>query len=594
MKSLLKNRIEHSDSLIKAKNYYIFGRFDKAITIFGVVLCSLIVFVFRTSERLFNPQLVAEDGVFFQNTYNLSFLDTIFLPYRGGFYVFSRILYEVALVFRLDLVPLVFVVLALVVQIFCCTIFLSERFSWIVPNVWYRAFFCILLATIPASSEIHLRLYNVHWYLGILAFLLVIMEAPYSWRGKFLYMVSWVLIGFSAPQTIVFLPCLAVRALVDRRLRWFSFIAVVGLGIVVFLTVQANTERVRGTGGLQLVALGVALFNALAFRVLTVGTVGLSRLFDTFYQYDDLRWMYVLLLPYLALIISGAYFFWQQQRRDYLLVWVALIYCTIAPIALLFLGRADFLQARQHLSGLWGDDRYYVLPICTFYFTLLFWWLSLSPYKNRYLRSARWLLVLPILFAVTSDFFVHNVFISDFQWKSQVRRIKQAEALAPGSILDVPINPTNEWTMRLHVPPSDLPAYINLRVASQEVQGYFDFAARNTTPAGLDPQPSQKISTEEGVRAAGWVLADGTPNHPNEVLVISIMEQKVIARTSVLLERPDLASMDPRLLISGWQVVFPADQLSAGVHVLRAYAFDAKTQTAYPIPGEIRITIIGT
>lgn len=593
MKPFLESKTERSDSLLRARDHYNLGMLDKAIR-FGIAICSLIIFALRASERLTSPQLTAEDGVsFFEQAYNLPVWASIPLPYRGGFYVINRILSELALNFHFGLVPLVFVTLALMTQIFCCGFFISERFSWIIPNIWHRALFCLLLAAIPASSEIHLRLYNVHWYLGILAFLLVMMQAPHSWHGKFLYMLSWLLIGFSAPQTIVFAPCLFVRAIVDRRLRWFALVAVIGLGIVALLTVQANAEGVRGTGGLQPVALVVAIINAVAFRVLAVGTVGLSRLFDTFYQRSDLIWMYIFLLPYLALIISGFYLFWRQQRREYLLVWAFLVYCTVAPMALLFLGRAEFLQAGQHLAGLWGDDRYYVLPICALYFALL-WWLSLNPFGSRSFSGARWLLTLPILFAVTSDFFVPNTFISDFQWASQVRRIEQAEALAPGSTLDVPINPTNEWTMHLHIPPSDLPVYTNLHVADQEAQGSFDFAARNTTFAGLDPQPSQQVPEDEAVRAAGWVLADGTSQHPSEVLVVSSTAQQVLARTSVTLERRDLVAIDPRLFISGWQVVFPVDQLSVGEHVLRAYAFDAETQTAYPIPGEIRIIISET
>ncbi len=556
------------------------------------IVCVGFIYIFRAKDRILMPQFVAEDGLsYFQNAYNLPFLQSVILPYRGGFYFIGRLLSELSLNIQFEYAPITFVLFSLIIQVICSCLFLSERFAWIIPNIWYRALFCLIIAAIPASNEVHLRLYNVHWYLAILAFLLVLIEAPRRWYEKSLYVLLWVVIGFSAPQVIVFAPCMVVRAIVDRRIRWPSLAVVFVLFWVAIATSRANSEGVTSATDFRPIALCIAIINAIAFRVLAVANIGLNRLFEHFYQKNSLLFVYLFFIPYIAFLIHGASIFWQRQRRDYLLIWIFLLYCTTAPLALLFLGRAEFLLAGQQLSRLWGDDRYYILPICAFYFGLL-WWLSLNPFGSKTLAKARWILVLPIVFAITSDFWIPNVFISDFQWKSQVRRIKEAEALAPGSILDVPINPTSEWTMKLHIPPLEMPSFDDLHIVDQPARGYFDFAARNTTLAGLDPHPSQEVSLNEAVRASGWVFADGTQNHPSEVIIVDNTEKRILARTPVILERRDLIAVDPGLLISGWQVVFPIDQLTIGEHVLHAYSFDAQKFIVHPIPGEIQITIL--
>jgi hypothetical protein len=65
----------------------------------------------------------------------------------------------------------------------------------------------------------------------------------------------------------------------------------------------------------------------------------------------------------------------------------------------------------------------------------------------------------------------------------------------------------------------------------------------------------------------------------------------VLAYVPVNGERADVAAVfhDDNLRRTGWQFEFPADSLSPGPHIIRAFAYDPETGRAVRLAGEFSI-----
>lgn len=556
----------------------------KIITLFLIA----IVLILRGNDRIWHAQFVAEDGVvFFQDAYNLDFLSAVTKSYNGGYYLLARLLSELALLFPLESVPTIFVLSSLIVTIFCCSFFLLDNFNWIVPNLYHRAFFCLLLAALPSTDEVLLRLVNVHWYLGIVDFLLVLMKIPQNFIGKAVYLFLWLFSGLSAPQTIVFTPCLIAKAFGDKRNRTLLVFSAIFLIILAFIIKQqnANVFFVKGVDTSH-ASLSLAVVNALASRILT-SFLSINLTYEWFYNSERLYVAYLLMMPFIVLNAAAIVNCFKRKRWTQLFVWLYSLYCIFAPIIITFLGRPALLLLSQNINklGILGNERYFILPLVAWYFGFFLWMTSvIGNIRRKYIKH---LFALAIVPALIFDFHFENIFIADHQWYSQVQRIKVAEALSPGSTLLVPSNPQEDWSMHLHIPPSYLPRIESLIFVDKPGQGYFDFARANA-----DGQ--KVVQSDRAVRASGWAINSEANRPANEVLILDKNSNTIVARTIVNQLRTDVAKAmrNRRFRRSGWQVVFPIDRLEIGTHTLRAYAFDSSKMQVFPLAEEMTIEIV--
>jgi hypothetical protein len=557
----------------------------KGLTIALVAL----IFILRGQDRLTYPQFVAEDGrVFFQDSYNLDLWRSITRFYNGGSYLLSRLIAEFSQIFRLELIPTIFVLSSLIVATSCCCIFLSSRFKWLVPSLHLRSLCCIMLALMPSSNELILRLVNAHWYLAIACFLLILMNIPRHFLGKILYALMWIISSLSAPLIVVFSPSLIVRAIIDQknRLLLIALTAfLIGIAIVIRQE-NATVDFVQDVDASQ-ASIILGIVNTLTYRVLLTCILGDRTAYELFHDNKTLLAYlpYLLTIAYGYIVIQTATNFIKRKLWMKLAIWTHIQYCVLAPLLLTFLGRPEILLQSQSIKTLWGSERYFFLPVgaCLFGF---FWWIIHVQPKRLLLKWAKLLSPLIVLPAFILDFSIANIWITDHQWLTQVERIKKAEIFSPGQMLNVPVNPTQDWSMTLRLPGSRLPKLQALRFMENRNSGYLDFV--RAYGGG-----KQVVSRKRAVKAGGWAV-DQEANRPAaEVLVIDKTSNQVLARTRVNLWRSDVAKalQNDRLLFSGWQVVFPIEQLQPGKHILAAYAFDPATMQAFPLTNEIEIEV---
>jgi hypothetical protein len=188
--------------------------------------------------------------------------------------------------------------------------------------------------------------------------------------------------------------------------------------------------------------------------------------------------------------------------------------------------------------------------------------------------------------AVISDFSDPSATV-DFQWSLQANRIKQAEVAAKGTTIQVPVNPSADWIVMLSIPTSPFPISSSPVLSNEVGVGGFDFVGDGKSANTLVPQNGV-------VLCAGWGLNSTATQPFKSVLIVEAASNQILAYTSQHSPRPDVATQrgDPSLFYSGWQVAFPPEQLTIGMHTLHAYVFNPQTHQTLMLPGEQRVQII--
>ena len=372
---------------------------------FKVLIVGIItaILVLRGGQRITHPQLWAEDGaVFFQDAYNFSFWQSVLTPYAGYFLVLPKLLAEIAMLFRLELVPLVFAISSLLITTACCSLFLFDSFSRLIPNLFLRAIFCVLLAALPASDELVLHLANIQWYLGIACMLLILMPMPQRLVTRAIYFLAWLLAIASAPIAIIFFPCLLIKAWIEQRGRIVLLMSSATIVVVVLLIIWLKiTSPPTPSATLNPLVMLVALINVFAYQVLAAAILGGTGSQAMLTGHASIA--YLLYIPFLicvsAVIISN----WHGKRWNESLTLFFLCYCMVASITLALVGRPYLIQDAQIIGNSHGGERYYVLSLAALY-------LASICGVYRYLSGKRWftpvtvLLCLLLLVPVRLDF----------------------------------------------------------------------------------------------------------------------------------------------------------------------------------------------
>lgn len=559
--------------------------FRRLATKTSTVLLIIFILFLRAKDRLLNAQLWAEDGVvFFQDAYNLNFWTSIFKTYRGYYHLLPRFFSEVAMIFRLELVPTVFALTSFAIAITCCSFFLIDQFTWIIPNIFQRSLFCIILALIPANDEILVRFVNMQWYIGIFCMLLVIMELPKSRLGQGLYISIWFICAATSPQSIIFIPCLLVRLIVDRRNSKPLFIALAVVTLVFVLVVKqglGQTPEAQMERPYLLVPL--AIVNMVNTRVLATAFIGLAGI-RTLIERNNADFFY---LPFLLFIIF--IFFVTKKlvakgpKNTSSLLWVYLLYCIFAPIVLTLLGRPDNIIVAQNPNNLFGGERYYVLSIATLYLSI-FWCAQIYFQSIRQRVMSNVVIVFALLLPVTADFFPINT--PDKFWALYVQQIKLAEAEGNRATVRIPTNPTDDWaiTVRAKTIRKSLPE--QLTFVQQPAQGGLD----QILVAG---KKNNIAKADSLITVSGWALDRDVLRPAPSIIVLDENSGTVLGQVQPIISRPDVASFlkNDNLLVCGWELQFPAILLPQGNHTIVSYVYNEQTKQAFPIPGKATIDI---
>ncbi|MBD2773881.1 hypothetical protein [Iningainema tapete] len=202
-----------------------------------IFITALVILISRRVDAVFHAQFWAEDGKFwYAEAYNIGILNSLFLPKSGYLQTISRLCGAVAQFLPLVWAPKLFNLTAIAIKILPVNLIASVRFAQLIPSLQTRLFLALLYLALPNSHEIHGNITNVHWFLALLA-CMVVLATPSSlivWQAFDIGVI--LLAGLSSPFSVILAPIAALYWWLRRR-RW-TFILF--LGLLLTATVQAT------------------------------------------------------------------------------------------------------------------------------------------------------------------------------------------------------------------------------------------------------------------------------------------------------------------------------------------------------------------
>lgn len=248
-------------------------RLDRRKTI-AIMALACALFVMRRPDAIVRPQFWAEDGaVWYADAYGLGPVRSLFSTQDGYFSTYLRLTADASLALPLRWAPLLFVLVALALQLAPAAVFLSSRFKHVVRSDAARVAIVGLYVLAPNVAETHLNATNAQWYLALLAFLAVTAGPPAGRAWKAFDAGVLALSGLSGPYALFLLPVVALAWLRDRERRHLGNAAI----LAACAAVQVSALLV-GTRGARVAVLprmdALTLLYMLAKQVWVGGVAG--------------------------------------------------------------------------------------------------------------------------------------------------------------------------------------------------------------------------------------------------------------------------------------------------------------------------------
>jgi hypothetical protein len=393
---------------------------------------ALITFA-RGPTVVLHPSLWAEDGkIFFEAAYQLGWHVPLTQTAAGYFQTFPRLIADVGLLVPLRSVPLLFMSVALAVQVLPAVMVASHRYSSAVPDVRVRLLLATLYLVIPNSSEIFVNLTDAQWHLAVLSVLVVLaLPATGGWRVFDVAVLA--LSGLTGPYALSLIVIIVI-VFFRRRRRWTLVLgAVTAVGGAVQLVELAAAPR-GGTGPLG--ATLPRLIEMLGGRM--VGNTVLGTATSVSHAYLAHLFLYSVLLLAVAAVIVGMALWRGPFELKMFNLWagLALAGALASPLV---------SPTGSQWQGLISDAgaRYWFFPSLAL--------LADAVWLAGQLRSPRrWMAALAVIFLVAVAAFGIR---EDFRYPSATvpnwgAQVAAFDKLAPGSSYNFELRPPG-WIMTL-------------------------------------------------------------------------------------------------------------------------------------------------
>jgi len=481
-------------------------------------LCVAVV-ILRRPDSVLNPQLFAEDGIWYSEAYTRGWFHALLRARSGYFQTIPRLAAALSLWVPLRSAPLVMNAVGIVCQVLPVNLLLSERLKSLGPLL-LRALLAAVYIFLPNTSEVHISVEEAQWHLALLACLVVLSVVPVSVVAKILDISVLAVAGLSGPFGILLLPEAIVLWWI-RRERWRVVVAsAVGVCAAVQLGAIVSSSLVMRPH----VALGAT--PKLFLQILS-GRVYLATLRG---EHAFSQSTHLLGLVALAVLATGvvAYCFWKAP-----LEWkLFLSFCALVWIVSL---RAPMVSRTTPQWQMLRDTpglRYFFLPTLAFAWATI--WCAVSD-RPLWVRVPAAAIALTMLTGITKDW-RYRPYV-DHHFGEYAQRFA---SLAPGDGIAIPIEP-DAWTLWL---------------VKRE-------AGCSDPPTGaVDlPLPQARLSRLE--RIVGWVAA------PEEVHDIRIFVDRRFAQAAPRrFARPDVDQIFPESPVKykGWDAMLDLSGIAAGPH----------------------------
>ncbi len=334
----------------------------------GLFLTTIGVFVIvvaRMSQKLFQAQFFAEDGIFFKTAYESSFLENIFRPHLNYFLVIPRIIVELIVESRQwEAAPLLFFLSTIIIYCITLSIFSTELYKKYIPHDTLRHLFPLALAAFGCNYEVIGSICNLQWYLILNALHILVYcwddDRPLNLYQLFLLSLFSVLLPFSAASAVIFTPFFIICLFKSKN----------KLPLIAFILSSAFTSYYTLT---HVEGVQVENFNGTFWEFI-------QGIFAGVYYRGIIQNLFpksfIVYAPEIALhIIAGIFiaFIVPTMIITRNLLGIVLILLNILFYGILIKNRAEFISSQLNLEvliryGAGGAGRYFYLSYISFVF----------------------------------------------------------------------------------------------------------------------------------------------------------------------------------------------------------------------------------
>lgn len=235
-----------------------------------VFAASLAVLFSRRPDAFLNPQFYAEDGaLWFARAYNIGALSSLFIPDAGYLQVLATGTGAFAVLFPVSFAPMVFAVVAALVEVSPAVFLATRRASQLIPSLAPRLALAFAYLALPNVWTNSVVVTYASWRLALLVFLLLVTRPRGPW-GYVLDGCVVALCGLASPLILFLLPVAIVHAVVRPADRSVPLLVAATLTSAVQLWYLYGSAGVRPTVplGASVGALGRILVNQTAYALL--------------------------------------------------------------------------------------------------------------------------------------------------------------------------------------------------------------------------------------------------------------------------------------------------------------------------------------
>lgn len=394
----------------------------------SVFLAAVLIVISRRPDAVFHPQFWAEDGaVWFAQAHSLGAWRALLQPETGYFCMLPRLAAAMAQLVPLSAAPLLFNLIAIVVQVLPVNFLVSSRFASL-ASLPSRMLIGLLYLALPNSFEVNANITNAQWHLALVACMIVVAEPARSWAWRCFDLCLTLFSALTGPFSIMLLPVAAIMWGWRRRSRW-SITLLIALACGALLQVATllrtgGAARVPGSLG----ASPLLLAKILASQVFMAALAGKNNL-----PYRRSYALYAVLIATMGVAVL-LYAVWKAGWE--LKLFVAF---TSAVLVASLLNPMAAPPKWPALLTAWGV-RYWFLPMLAFVLVLVWMTGSQTP------RPVRWI-------AVTCLLIMSIGIVRDWRYPRFVDThfgdyARQFANSPKGADLTIPLNPPG-WSMTL-------------------------------------------------------------------------------------------------------------------------------------------------
>ena len=402
-----------------------------------VFIISVIVTILRRPDILLNAQFWAEDGhVWFTHMHHDGWA-SLFRSRDGYFQTVSRLAAGVAMLAPLEHAPLVMNSVFITVKALLVSLLFTRRLTHLSNSIVLRVMAALFILLVPDSQEVHGNVTNAHWFLSLLALLLILSEASSNIAVRFFDIVVVIIAGLSGPFSIILAPLALFWSYASRHSQVFfnralTFLLCAAAGVQ-FLAVLLTGG---GRSSVELGASFTVFVKVIASR--TIAPVFLGTKSSDNIWHNELMAFFVFILGAMMIL----YALWKASTAVKIIIVYGMLVLGAAMLSpMLTLDPNE----KQWLGLEIGGGRYFVIPlICVFVAFLVF--VAEFWGRNKIINSIIAVLLLCTVISLRNDFSIKP--LKNCGWKEQVAAFR-AGKLPENKIAINPSCSLNHWHVDL-------------------------------------------------------------------------------------------------------------------------------------------------